>query len=133
MKWMLDTNACIRYLNGRSLSLKTHVDRAGAANLVVCSVVKAELYYGAARSNDPARTISVQRHFLTRFLSLPFDDRAAEVYATVRAALWLSGAPIGPNDTLIAAIAIANDVTLVTHNVAEFSRVTGLRLEDWEA
>ena len=133
MNWMLDTNACIRYLNGRSLPLKEHLDRTGAANIVVCSVVKAELFFGAARSNDPARTKEKQQQFLSRFLSLPFDDRAAEVYATIRAALAEIGTPIGPNDTLIASIAIANDVTLVTHNVSEFSRVPNLKVEDWES
>ena len=129
---MLDTNACIRYLNGRSLPLKQHIEHAGAANLVVCSVVKAELFFGAARSTDPARTRAKQQRFLSQFLSLPFDDRAAEAYAEVRASLAAAGSPIGPNDTLIAAIAIANNVTLVTHNVAEFSRVPNLRFEDWE-
>lgn len=133
MTWMLDTNACIRYLNGRSLPLKEKVDRAGAANLVVCSVVKAELYYGAARSNDSAKTTTRQQRFLAHFLSLSFDDVAAEAYATIRAALSALGLPIGPNDLMIASIAVANDVTLVTHNVGEFSRVPGLLIEDWEA
>jgi tRNA(fMet)-specific endonuclease VapC len=133
MKWMLDTNACIRYLNGRAPGLKQRVDSAGAANLVVCSIVKAELFFGSARSRDPARTRATQQQFLSPFPSLPFDDRAADAYASVRAALWAAGSPIGANDMLIASIAIANDVTLVTHNVAEFSRVPALRFEDWEA
>ena len=132
MKWMLDTNACIRYLNGRSLPLKHRMDAAGAANLLVCSVVKAELFFGAARSNDPVTTRARQQHFLSRFLSLPFDDRAADVYASIRARLCAAGAAIGPNDLLIASIAVANNVTLVTHNVGEFSRVPDMLLEDWE-
>lgn len=65
--------------------------------------------------------------------SLPFDDAAAERYAGLRAGLEKVGTPIGPNDMLIAAIALANDVTVVTHNVREFSRVPGLRVEDWES
>jgi tRNA(fMet)-specific endonuclease VapC len=63
---------------------------------------------------------------------VPFDDRAGEEYAKVRADLAAKGTPIGPNDLLIAAIALANGLTLVTHNTTEFSRVLGLRLEDWE-
>jgi tRNA(fMet)-specific endonuclease VapC len=129
---MLDTNACIRYLNGRAPALKSRVDARQAEELSVCSVVKAEMYYGAARSNDPAKTLANQVRFLSRFDSLPFDDRAAEEYARVRAALSSAGRPIGPNDLLIAAIAIANAVTLVTHNTAEFSRIAGLQIEDWE-
>jgi tRNA(fMet)-specific endonuclease VapC len=98
----------------------------------VCSVVKAEMFAGAMRSNDPSRTRSQQQAFLGQFLSLPFDDAAAEVYAVIRAQLEAVGTPIGPYDLQIAAIALANGLTLVTHNTREFSRVTGLLLEDWE-
>src|SRR5437016_13074261 len=65
-----------------------------------------------------------------QFVSLPFDDRAAEEYGKLRAHLAALGTPIGPNDLLIAAIALANRLTLVTHNTVEFSRVPGLVLED---
>ncbi|HEV3257827.1 MAG TPA: type II toxin-antitoxin system VapC family toxin, partial [Gemmataceae bacterium] len=65
--------------------------------------------------------------------SLPFDDAAAAHYAPLRADLESKGTPIGPNDYQIAAIALANNVTLVTHNTQEFSRVVGLFLEDWLA
>jgi tRNA(fMet)-specific endonuclease VapC len=72
------------------------------------------------------------RRFSEPFSSLPFDDDAAEVYGRIRTQLEKSGKPIGPNDLLIAAIAIAHDATLVTHNTGEFSRVEDLRYEDWE-
>ena len=133
MKWMLDTNACIRYLNGRSLALKKRIDAAKPADMVVCSVVKAELYSGAARSNDPTATRARQEHFLDAFASLPFDDRAADAYGHIRATLAAAGTLIGPNDILIAAIAVANAVTVVTRNTSEFTRVPGLHVEDWEA
>ena len=132
MAWMLDTNACIRYLNGRSPALRARVDATNPADLVVCSVVKAELFYGAARSNNPPKALAAQQLFLSRFVSLPFDDRCAEAYATIRSSPAIILQPIGANDLLIAAIAIANGVTLVTHNVAEFLRVPGLLWEDWE-
>jgi tRNA(fMet)-specific endonuclease VapC len=98
----------------------------------VCSVVKAELFYGAMRSNNPDRSIAQQQDFLNRFISLPFDDQSAVIYGQIRAQLAVSGTPIGPNDLLIASIALANNLILVTHNTREFSRVEGLRLEDWE-
>lgn len=63
---------------------------------------------------------------------LPFDDRCAEEAAQIRANLAAQGKPIGPHDILIAATARAHDAVLVTHNIGEFARVTGLRLEDWE-
>jgi tRNA(fMet)-specific endonuclease VapC len=69
---------------------------------------------------------------LNRFISLPFDDQSAIIYGQIRAQLVASGTPIGPNDLLIASIALANNLILVTHNTREFSRVEDLRLEDWE-
>lgn len=69
---------------------------------------------------------------VNRFVSFPFDDEAAEVYGRIRADLEKLGTPIGPNDLLIAAIGLANDATVVTHNTREFSRIADLKLEDWE-
>jgi tRNA(fMet)-specific endonuclease VapC len=133
MKWLLDTNACIRYLNGRAPALKLRLDAVGDSDILVCSIVKAELAFGAARSTNPARTAAAQAKFLNRFVSLSFDDACAVVYGGIRAVLARAGTPIGPNDVLIAATALANGVTLITHNTAEFSRVPGLPLDDWEA
>ena len=74
-----------------------------------------------------------QRQFLGLFISLPFDDTAAEHYGQIRADLTTRGTPDGGNDLLIAAVALANDLTLVTHNTNEFMRIVGLKIEDWEA
>ena len=133
MKWMLDTNACIRYLNGRAPNLKQRIDAANPLDLLVCSVVKAELFFGASQSSAPMRTLERQKFFLAQFPSLAFDDAAAEVYGRIRADLRSAGTPIGPNDLLIASIAVTHGVALVTHNVNEFSRVKGLVVDDWEA
>ena len=104
-------------------------------NVSLCSVVLAELYYGAERGETGRRAanLSLIQQLRSRHPSLPFDDHAAEVWGSLRAHLAGAGTPIGPNDLLIAAIALANGVTLVTHNTREFSRVPGLQLEDWQA
>lgn len=133
MTWLLDTNACIRYLNGRSSALRAKFDATDPTQIRVCSVVKAELFFGGALSSDPIKTLANQQLFLSRFPSLPFDDSAAEAYPEIRADLTRRGLIIGPNDLMIAAICRANDVTLVTHNASEFGRVAGLKIEDWEA
>lgn len=65
-------------------------------------------------------------------MSLGFDDAAAEIHAQIRHQLETAGTPIGPYDLQIAAIALDSGLTLVTHNTAEFSRVPGLTIEDWE-
>ena len=80
-----------------------------------------------------AQNLQVLDEFLALFTCLPYDDPAAEQYGVIRADLQRVGTPIGPNDLMIAAIAKANDVTLVTRNRREFTRVAGLRVEDREA
>jgi tRNA(fMet)-specific endonuclease VapC len=84
------------------------------------------------RSHNPSKTLAKQERFLKLFVSLPFDDAAASIFGRIRAELAASGTPIGPYDLQIAAIAIANNFILVTHNVKEFRRVNGLQFEDWE-
>ena len=132
MRWLLDTNVCIRYLNGRSPKLKTRFEQADEREIAVCSVVRAELLFGAAKSRDAQTATIKQELFLSRFASYPFDDSCAEAYANVRRDLESAGTPIGPNDLLIASIALTNSLTLVTHNTAEFNRIAGLSIEDWE-
>jgi tRNA(fMet)-specific endonuclease VapC len=133
MKYLLDTNTCIRYLNQRAPNVVARLHAVDESDVVLCSVVRAELYFGALKSQSPDNTITRQRTFIERFVSLPFDDAAAEFYARIRATLERGGTPIGANDLMIAAIALAHDLILVTHNTREFSRVPELRIEDWEA
>ena len=132
MIYLLDTNACIVYLNREVSGVRRRLETLSPADVAVCSVVKAELFYGAMRSNNPERTLAKQQEFLNRFVSLPFDDEAALIYGRIRAQLAAAGTPIGPYDLEIAASALANNLILVTHNTEEFSRVEGLHLEDWE-
>ena len=132
MTYLLDTNVCIAYLNGRSSNVVQRLRDVSPSEIAVCSVVKAELFFGAMRSRNPARTLARQRVFLDQFISFPFDDRSAEFYASIRATLAARGTPIGPNDLLIAAIARAHNLTLVTANVREFGRIEGLQIENWE-
>ena len=133
MKYLLDTNPCVRYLTGRSDAVRRRVDAAGDTDIVLCSVVLAELCYGATKSLSPQTTLQLQQEFVSRFRSLPFDDAAARVYGPIRAELERSGTMIGANDLMIGAIAMANGLTVVTHNVNEFKRIPGLQVEDWEA
>lgn len=132
MLYLLDTNVCVMYMNGRSQSVRDRVLSTPTNEMAVCSVVKAELFYGAMRSTNLARTLERQQGFLNRFLSLSFDDAAALMFGQIRAQLDRRGTPIGAYDLQIAAIALTHNLTLITHNTAEFSRVDGLPLEDWE-
>lgn len=132
MTYLLDTNSWIRFLNGGSEGVRHRIEAIPPQDIVLCSVVKAELLYGAVKSGRPQQNLERLRPVFERFASLPFDDAAAEVYGTIRTRLERTGTPIGPNDLLIAAIAVSQDAILVTHNTREFRRVEELTLEDWE-
>ena len=134
MIYLLDTNVCIKYLRGKnSVNIESKLKAASTGSVAICSVVKAELQYGAERSMLPQRNLAQLQNFYSGFPSLPFDDRAAIVYGKLRANLESTGASVGPNDLMIAAIAVANGLVLVTHNIAEFSRVPALAIEDWQS
>jgi tRNA(fMet)-specific endonuclease VapC len=131
MSYLLDTNAGITYLRNRNALLTQRVLAHPPSDIILCSVVVAELLVGARRSQSMRYAAAVTQ-FIGQFVSLPFDDRAAEEYAEIRVFLEAQGTPIGPYDMQIAAIARAHSLTLVTHNSQEFGRVPGLVLEDWE-
>lgn len=132
MIYLLDSNVCVHLLNGRHTTLIQRFRQYDPRQTVLCSMVKAELLRGALRSQRVELNLERLAIFFAPLKSLPFDDSAAEHFARVGAELMKRGMPIGPNDLVIAATALAHQVTLVTHNTAEFSRVPGLRLEDWE-
>lgn len=133
MTHLLDTNSCVQmFRKGSASKVAGHLATAPPGSVVVCSVVMAELLYGAFRSTNPATVQAQVLAFTSQFVSLPFDDRAAGEYGRLRAHLAALGQMIGPNDLFIAATALANGLTLVTNNTREFSRVPGLTLEDWQ-
>lgn len=132
MKYLLDTNPCIRYLNGRAPLLIQKMAAIPREDIAISIITKAELYYGSAKSQTPERSRQRQLAFLGQFTLLPFDDAAVDHYAELRVLLERRGVPISHPDMQIAAIALANSLILITHNTVEFSRIEGLTLEDWE-
>lgn len=129
---LLDTNVCIGFMKGHP-RVRAALARYAPNDVRLCSVVKAELYFGARASVHLARNLATLEQFCQPYLSLPFDDACAGVYGQLRADLKRLGQPIGANDTMIASVALAHNLTLITHNTREFSRVPGLLFEDWEA
>ncbi|MDZ4683882.1 MAG: type II toxin-antitoxin system VapC family toxin [Planctomycetaceae bacterium] len=134
MTYLLDTNACIGWLRGSQPNLIARIQQETSTEIVICSIVVGELCFGVERSSPAHQTNTRLRvgQLRRQFVSLPFDDAAAEAYGRIRAALASQGTPIGPNDLLIAAIALVKRLVLVTHNTAEFSRIPGLMTEDWQ-
>lgn len=131
MSLLLDTNICVGWLNGADATLRKKIEHAPVGDVFICSVVKAELLYGARKSARVSQNLERLEAFFSGLASLPFDDEAAEVYGTVRAVLERQGTVLGPNDLMIAAIALATDTTLVTRNDREFRPVVGLRVQVW--
>lgn len=132
MIWLLDTDTCIRYLSPRLSPVQERMRAHPTDQVVLCDVVRMELYFGVYKSQRPEHNHAVVERLFSQFVSLPFDRTAAQICGRIRAELANQGRPIGPYDVQIAAIALANVATLVTHNVREFSRVQDLLVEDWE-
>lgn len=131
MSYLIDTNICIALLKKNDHALVDKIHSFNPANIFLCSVVKAELVYGARLSQKVDENLRVLKIFFEQFDSFPFDDQAIDHYGIIRTSLKKVGTPIGANDMLIAATALAYDLTLVTRNRNEFVRVPNLRLEYW--
>ncbi len=123
---------CYRGKNRRELRVKARLQSQTPASIFLCDVVKAELYYGAFHRGRREENLALLEHLFPTFASLPFNSEAARACGQIRAALAAAGTPIGPYDFQIAAIALVHDLTVVTHNTAEFDRVPQLKMEDWE-
>jgi len=128
---MLDTNICIYLIKHNPPHVRTHFEQLQPGDILLPSIVLAELMYGASKSMHKERNLAALEMFLMPLEVVPFDMLAAEKYGDIRADLERSGQIIGGNDLLIAAHALSLDVTLVTNNMKEFTRVPGLRLENW--
>ena len=132
MTYLLDTNVCIRLLNNTSPLVTNRLAAKQPNDIYLCTIVQMELFYGAYRSGNVEQNLAVLKRFINQFPILPLDPHSAEVAGQIRAQLATLGTPIGPYDLQIAAIALMNNLILVTHNTGEFSRVNGLQFEDWE-
>jgi tRNA(fMet)-specific endonuclease VapC len=130
LRYLLDTNTCIRAMRADQTSKLAGRFNRHATQICISSIVLAELRYGAENSQRiPENQLKIDK-FLSRLAAvLDFDDAAAAYFGRIKVALRRT--PIGPLDTLIAAHALAQDLIVVTNNTAEFSRVPGLRVEDW--
>lgn len=131
MKFLLDTNVCIKILKGNSESISRKIETIDTNDIVIPSIVRYELFYGAYKSVRKEETLNTLRDFLSTFDDVVFDMHVANICGRIRAELDKVGTPIGPYDLLIGAIATANNFTLVTNNTREFSRIDGLKIEDW--
>jgi tRNA(fMet)-specific endonuclease VapC len=130
MKYALDTDTCSYILRGTP-SVRERLAAVAAHDISVSVVTLAEAWTGCRKSSHADKWLKAWRHLVEPFQVLDFDSQCADLYSRIRARLERKGTMIGGNDCMIAATALANEVTLVTHNTAEFRRVPGLRVVDW--
>ncbi len=132
LRYMLDTNLCIRVLRDRPAGLRVRFNRDADA-LCISTIVLTELLHGAEKSNRPVENRREVDRMAGRLEVLPFDEAAAAHAAEIRAELERRGQSIGGYDVLIAGHARSRGLVVVTGNLREFNRVAGLRAEDWLA
>ncbi|MDD7542231.1 MAG: type II toxin-antitoxin system VapC family toxin [Mobiluncus porci] len=131
MKYFLDTNIIIYFINGKYSEVARHFEQVPQTSIVIPSMVVGEIEYGACKSRDYAKTIELYRKFIDPFEVVPFSSSAVATYGEIRSDLEKRGETIGANDLVIAATVLGEGGTLVTHNTKEFSRVAGLTVADW--
>ena len=131
MSYMLDTNICIYAIKSRPASVLRRLRANMERGLSISAITLGELRHGVEKSACPAKNERALLQFLSILEVLPFDAAAASEYGRIRAFLQKQGIPIGPLDTLIAAHAKSEAMTLVTNNVREFMRVPDLNIENW--
>ena len=133
IRYLLDTNACIRAINGHPPCVRERLLEVDPTEAAISQVIHYELLFGVYRSSQPERNLANLKHFLRYVRVLDWGVEQAVEAAQIRASLARQGQPIGPYDTLIAGHARSLGAILVTHNVSEFARVDGLKVEDWES
>jgi tRNA(fMet)-specific endonuclease VapC len=128
--YILDTNTLIYYFKGQG-QVAQNIANVSPQEIGISAIVLFELQVGIAKSTSPAKRTQQLQQLLSRVNLVPFDRDSAVAAATIRAQLEQQGTPIGPIDVLIAGTVASLQATLVTHNVKEFSRVSGLAIADW--
>ncbi|HHT9114667.1 MAG: type II toxin-antitoxin system VapC family toxin [Planctomycetes bacterium] len=130
MKYLLDTNTCIYFLNGNE-SLKKKFREIGVYSLSISNCVLAELYFGAYRSKKVEENVKHIELFKKNLTILSDSEESARLFGKIKAELRSKGTIIEDFDILIASIAISNNHILITNNTEHFERIEGLKIQNW--
>lgn len=131
MRILLDTNICIYMIKNKPPEVRKHFKRFVPGDIAISTITVAELQYGVEKSAAREKNALALEAFLLPLEIASFDTESALAYGKIRAELERQGKPIGGMDMLIAAQAMAQSFTLITHNLKEFERISGLRCETW--
>jgi tRNA(fMet)-specific endonuclease VapC len=130
LAYMLDTNICIYVMKNYPQELRGKFNSL-AEQLCISSITLGELHYGAEKSARRVENLTAVEHFVARLEVLPFDEKAASHYGQLRAELERAGTPCGPHDMQIGGHARSQGLIIVTNNMREFSRMKGIRVDNW--
>jgi tRNA(fMet)-specific endonuclease VapC len=130
-RYLLDSNICISIAKGQQLAVRNRFEAHTLNELAMSIITVGELRFGAEKSQSRERALATMAQLVQMIQPCALPMAAAEHYGHVRATLQQQGLPIGNNDLWLAAHALAEGWTLVTNNTREFSRVPGLRVENW--
>ena len=130
--YLLDSCVCIELMRGHMPKTMELMKASSPDMFKISCIVEAELLAGAQKSRNAQKTTLLTERFLAPYERLSFSSDSAHIYAKLRADLEGRGLKIGPHDLLIAATALSEGATVITRNVKEFKRVSGLSVEDWE-
>lgn len=128
---LLDTNICIYLIKNNPPKVRERFASYAPGEIGITSLSVAELHYGVEKSASREKNARALEALLLPLEIVPFDEAAAQIYGRIRATLEKKGTPVGSMDMLIAAVALARNCTLITHNLREFERINGLRCESW--
>ena len=130
LRYMLDTNICIYVMKNYPAELRERFNQL-AEQLCISSITLGELHYGAEKSARRFDNLQAIEHFCARLEVLSFSAIAAAHYGQIRAELERAGRPAGSHDMMIGGHARSEGLVLVTNNIREFERMTGLQVENW--
>lgn len=131
MKYLLDTNMCIYIIKKKPPQVFDKFKILNPADVGISSITLAELEYGVYKSQKQQQNQLALNQFLLPLEIIAFDEKSTEIYGKIRTELEKKGKIIGAMDLLIASQALALDLTLVTNNIKEYSRITNLKIENW--
>ena len=130
VKYLLDTDICIYWLKGNT-NVKAKIELVEQSDLAICVITASELYFGAYNSSKIEPNLQTARAFVRSIAVLSLTDNALQKFSQLKARLRQAGTPVADFALLIASVAIAFDLILITNNTRHYQRITELSLDNW--
>ena len=130
MKYLLDTDICIYWLKGKA-TVKAKIEQVDRSDIAICVITATELYFGAYNSNKIEQNLKTAENFIQSITVLPLSNDTLKKFGQLKAQFRKAGTPVADFDLLIASVAIAKNLILVTNNTRHYQRITGLNLDNW--